>query len=375
MNRFLTTGEPVPWFHAQALNGRARYAFDTAAGRWTVLLLMESGAHEQGQAALRLLANNRSLFDDDNACFFGVTTDPSDVAQKRISVQIPGVRWFLDYDGAVSRLYGASRGKAEAVTHMPHWLLLDPMQRVHSIAKLEHGDAIMRELRTLLGQPPAISSAPVLVVPHILSRDLCRQLIAEYEHHGGEESGFMREENGITVTRTDHSHKRRSDHLLENGELVAQLKAGVELLLKPLIWRAFQFEVTRIERFIVACYDAAEGGHFRQHRDNTTKGTAHRKFACTINLNAEDYEGGDLCFPEFGSRSYRAPTGGAVVFSCSLLHQAQVVTKGRRYAFLPFLYDDDGARIRERNLEHVEERLQNYRPAPSPASPAENLER
>ena len=49
----------------------------------------------------------------------------------------------------------------------------------------------------------------------------------------------------------------------------------------------------------------------------------------TINLNADDYEGGDLRFPEFGPRTYRAPTGGAVVFSCSLLHEATPVTRGR----------------------------------------------
>ena len=91
------------------------------------------------------------------------------------------------------------------------------------------------------------------------------------------------------------------------------------------------------------------GGFFKPHRDNTTAGTAHRRFAVTINLNAGDYEGGDLRFPEFGSRTYRAPTGGAVVFSCALLHEATPVTRGKRYAFLPFLYDDEareGARGR-----------------------------
>ena len=72
-----------------------------------------------------------------------------------------------------------------------------------------------------------------------------------------------------------------------------------------------------MERYIVACYDADPGGLLRPHRDNTTKGTAHRRFAVTINLNAEDYDGGDLWFPEYGYRTYRAPTGGAVVFSCS----------------------------------------------------------
>ena len=37
------------------------------------------------------------------------------------------------------------------------------------------------------------------------------------------------------------------------------------------------------------------------------------------------------------------------MFSCSLLHQVSPVTSGKRYAFLPFLYDDAAARLREAN--------------------------
>ena len=133
--------------------------------------------------------------------------------------------------------------------------------------------------------------------------------------------------------------------------------------LAPEIQKAFQFEVTRLERYLVACYTAG-AGWFRPHRDNTTKGTAHRKFAVSINLNAEEYEGGDLRFPEFGPRTYRPPTGGAVVFSCSLLHEATAVTRGERYAFLPFLYDEAGAKVREENLSFV--KLDQDAPAPAP---------
>jgi predicted 2-oxoglutarate/Fe(II)-dependent dioxygenase YbiX len=70
----------------------------------------------------------------------------------------------------------------------------------------------------------------------------------------------------------------------------------------------------------------------------------------TINLNTGEYEGGELCFPEYGSHTYVAPAGGAVVFSCSLLHEARPVTKGVRYASLPFLYDEDAAKVRAENL-------------------------
>ena len=103
-----------------------------------------------------------------------------------------------------------------------------------------------------------------------------------------------------------------------------------------------------MERYVVACYDSADQAHFRAHRDNTTRGTAHRRFALSINLNGE-FEGGELSFPEFGPRRYKPPAGCGVVFSCSLLHAVSPMRSGRRFAFLPFLYDEAAAAVREAN--------------------------
>ncbi len=147
---------------------------------------------------------------------------------------------------------------------------------------------------------------------------------------------------------------------IQNPEICRALSARVNRSLRPAISRAFNFDATRMERYIVACYDAAVGGHFRPHRDNTTKGTAHRRFAVTINLN-DEFDGGELRFPEFGMRTYRAPPGGAIVFGCGLLHEATQVTKGRRYAFLPFLYDDAAAAERAANNVHLGEGVSPYR--------------
>jgi predicted 2-oxoglutarate/Fe(II)-dependent dioxygenase YbiX len=165
----------------------------------------------------------------------------------------------------------------------------------------------------------------------------------------------------MTKQLLDPLHKVRRDFLIEEPKLARELSVRLMRRLLPMVKRVFQYEATRVERLLVGCYEAETGGHFRAHRDDTSKGTAHRRFAVTINLNAEDYEGGDLKFPEYGPRTYRAPTGGAVVFSCSLLHQAMPVTKGRRFAFLPFLYDDEGAQLRERNAKYLEGDLANYK--------------
>ncbi len=37
------------------------------------------------------------------------------------------------------------------------------------------------------------------------------------------------------------------------------------------------------------------------------------------------------------------------MFSCSLLHAVSRMTRGHRYAFLPFLYDEEASRLRETN--------------------------
>ena len=50
-----------------------------------------------------------------------------------------------------------------------------------------------------------------------------------------------------------------------------------------------------------------------------------------------------------------------MIFSCSLLHEAKPVTQGKRYAFLPFFYDEAGAAVRERNTAFVAPELAGYR--------------
>ena len=354
MASLLLPGDQAPWFHAAALSGKPRYAFDTAAGRPILLLFAGRAVHPALAPALRLLVEHRALFDDRPACFFGVSTDPADVAANAVAQQLPGIRWFLDYDCAVSQLYGAADQTGNPAEYRPHWLLLDTTLRVVGRFPLNAGDQAITALKAQIAAPDNYPAAPVLIVPRVFEPALCQRLIDLYEAHGGEELGFMREENGLTVERVDHQHKRRSDYHIEDSALLGQLRARLARFLLPQIKRALGWEAMRIERWMVACYDGDNGrGHFRAHRDNTTKGTAHRKFACTINLNAGDYDGGDLCFPEFGTRTYRAPTGGAVIFSCALLHEAKPVTRGKRYAFLPFLSDEEGAKLREANLAFV----------------------
>ena len=69
--------------------------------------------------------------------------------------------------------------------------------------------------------------------------------------------------------------------------------------------------------------------------ERSSPGTAERRFAVTINLN-DDYDGGGVVFPEYGPDHYRPEAGGILIFSCSLIHEALPVTRGRRFALLNF---------------------------------------
>jgi peroxiredoxin len=366
MKKTWLPGDPVPEFRCRSSNN-ALFNFHTAAGRYLVLSFFGSAAIAKNAEVLRYVATElRACFDDEHMGFFGVSIDPADEKSGRVRQSIPGIRFFWDFDQAVSREFGlADEGPAAGDTrYRSLTLVLDPFLRVLAVIPMAEAAQHNAELaKTLAALPPLNGyagvpiSAPVLVLPRVFEPEFCRELIGLYHTHGGMDSGFMREREGKTVGILDHSFKRRRDFLFdEMPELEAlrgQIRGRIGRRLIPAIHKAFQFKVTRIERYVVSCYDGGEGGFFRAHRDNTTKGTAHRRFACTINLNEEAYEGGNLRFPEFGTGTYRAPTGGAVVFSCSLLHEATPVTKGTRYAFLPFLYDDEGARIREENRGYV----------------------
>jgi peroxiredoxin/predicted 2-oxoglutarate/Fe(II)-dependent dioxygenase YbiX len=365
----LVPGDPAPWFHQRSTTN-PRYAFDTAAGRYLVLCFFATAGDAAGKAALKAVFDRRRHFDDQRASFYGVSIDPADEAQGRVRESMPGLRFFYDFDGKVSRLYGAlprAAAAADLASARRFWIVLDPtlrvIERIPFAADGSDREAMFAVLDRL--PPPERFAgfevqAPVLVLPNVFEPDFCRTLIGLYDADGGTESGFMREVDGKTVTVHDHAHKRRKDYIIADEAVIAETQARIRRRIVPEILKAHQFQVTRMERYIVSCYAAEDGGHFRAHRDNTTKGTAHRRFAVTINLN-DAFAGGELCFPEYGPRTFKPPPGGAVVFSCSLLHAATKVTDGKRYAFLPFLYDDAAAKIRAANNAYLGEGVGVYR--------------
>jgi peroxiredoxin len=349
----LASGDSAPTFH-QRSPSNPRYAFDTAAGRYIVLCFLASAADPAGARALAHALAHRA-FDDDTTCCFVVSNDPQDEAQGRLANRIPGLRVIWDHDLTVARIYGVAPPAPDTGPLRPAWVVIDPTLRVIEVIPFTQGGEDMARLDAVLASLPPVAShtgivlqAPILYLPRVFEPDLCRRLIDLYDAQGGQMSGFMREVDGRTVGLNDPRHKARRDCMITDADLIALLQDRFRRRVVPEIAKAHQFHVTRMERYLIGCYTAADGGHFAAHRDNTTAGTAHRRFAVSVNLN-DDFAGGEVSFPEYGPQGFKAAPGGAVVFSCSLLHSVSRVTAGARYAFLPFLYDDAAARLRDAN--------------------------
>jgi predicted 2-oxoglutarate/Fe(II)-dependent dioxygenase YbiX len=349
MNLKIRVGNLVPHFSGRTTSNPA-FAFHTTAGRNILPTFVASAKHPLEQRLLNGLAEAPNLLDDRESVLFVVTPDGEDEVLGRVPARVPGIRAFYDTDYEISDLFGV-----EYKINAPVSYLISPRLQVTGIV-LSGGPE--KQLDTIIGAlkncipierlDEVFGSAPILIVPYVFDPAFCLDLVARYQHQGGTVSGFMREVDGRTIAVHDHSHKIRRDTTLIDAAVIETISAQFKNRVMPQIARAYQYHGQYMERFTIACYDSEEGGHFAPHRDNMTSGTAHRRFAATVTLN-DDYDGGELRFPEFGARTYHPPRGSALVFSCSLLHQVLPVRRGKRYAFLPFIYDEAGARVRSEN--------------------------
>ena len=190
----LQMGQAAPWFHA-ATHTNPTYSFQSLGGRYVLLLFLPPG-DDEARAICAKLESNLNLFSPRRIMCFGVVPDPILHADLKEHLAL---RWFLDGDGSVARLYGAqnSDGGFE-----PQWLILDPSLRVLVTGPADQLDGLFSLIQRLA--PPdqhagTLLNAPVLIVPRVLELGLCRHLIDLYLEKGGMPSGTMREIDGKTV--------------------------------------------------------------------------------------------------------------------------------------------------------------------------------
>ncbi|MBM3599909.1 MAG: 2OG-Fe(II) oxygenase [Alphaproteobacteria bacterium] len=222
--------------------------------------------------------------------------------------------------------------------------LLRPRSRPH---RLDHrtllgngqslGPLVLRNLPPLRPSIEHGELAPVLIVPGVLDPAWCKRLIDVW--HTSHEEGHI----ATTLTESgralNYGAKKRLDHKVTDLDLAREIAQQIGPRLASETTKAFHFDEFKLDSFVICCYDSQRGDFFKPHRDNLIPALANRRFAVTINLNTHEFEGGGLRFAEYGAHTYRPPAGGAIVFSCSLLHEVLPPTKGRRFVLLTFLLD------------------------------------
>lgn len=353
----MVLGDPVPWFSAPVITGGS-FDLHVSAGRWVVLSFLGSPENPRAIEEINELVRESADFSEDHAIIGCVFTGQPDDLAAFAAVSSNKLFFLRDDGGAISRMFGAAE--------MPRTVVLDPMLRSIADIPWDTPQGHAQTVRSVLRSLPDVDNsagvplfAPALTVPRVFSFELCDFLVQFYEQQGGVDSGFQYEIDGKTTTLANWQLKRRKDVPVIVPEVRELIRAQVVQRVLPQIERYFQFQATRMDRYIVACYDSEVGGHFFRHRDNVNAGAQHRRFALSINLN-NNFEGGDLTFPEFGRKTYRPSEGGALVFSCGALHQVTPMTKGRRYAFLAFLYGEEDVKKREANNSKLHATEQQY---------------
>jgi hypothetical protein len=324
LGRPLEAGDIAPAFRLAGWQGEAiDPAADHIAGK--PLLLLFSGMPVTAEIA-------------------GIGRGVSDLGGRAILVaatgehaQAEGYETAIDADGSAHASLGAESGLMVLIAPNRHvaYVGKDPVAASEAVARIAAG----RQTVAMQAHPP------VLIVPDVLSRQDCQRLINVFamQGHVFAEPGHGREPpgNGDYKQRIpEYGRKDRIDHWIRQPETNAFIDERMSRRLFPEIMKSFQYRITKREGYRIGSYEGERGGELHGHRDNSKPAGAHRRFACSINLNTEQFEGGELRFPEFGNQLYRPETGAAIVFSCSLLHEPLHVTKGKRFVLLAFLFGD-----------------------------------
>lgn len=313
----LNRGERAPDFVLPIMDGSQTRFYSRAGGRPTLLIFAKEERVLEGLEVSEAV----DVF----------VVSPLVLAKANATV-------FIDSENAVGKAYGLDGVFAA--------FALDINLRVLSgIQDPQAFDQIYRAFKSQ-SSPQARDidvQAPVLLIPNVLTPDICRVLINVWATKGNTETGVESSKSGVRRDVIDYQNKKRRDHEVTDAQLLRLLTSTVGRRVMPEVQRAFHYRATRFEGFKIACYDAESGGFFRAHRDNLSPSTAHRRFALTLNLN-DDYTGGHLIFPEFGPHRYRPSAGDAIAFSSSFLHEVQPVTRGRRFTLLSFLFHEEQRR-------------------------------
>lgn len=327
-------GDPVPPFIQKASTPNGTYTFDMSGGRLNLLLFCSDITQPLVHETLAAIQALPPPSGQPNCSVFIVCSGKINLTVQDLQKLYPSCLFFFDNDHKVHKLFNIEP------THPAQWVIVNPM--LHVADRIPHTAESWANLHAWVTQQQTVPlgigcPVPALILSQVLETDFCDALIHYFKTHDAQPSPILfADKDGTPQRAIAPDFKRRHDCFLRDKTLVEGLQARVIRRAVPAIFKVFRFQASRMERLLISAYNAHEHGFFGPHRDNTVSSSSHRQFAISINLNS-DFEGGGLVFPEFSQQEFSAPPGGAIIFSCALLHAVKPVTKGQRYACLPFI--------------------------------------
>src|SRR4051812_5894674 len=296
-----SVGDRAPAIVGATASGRF-FSMDGQAGRPALIVALGALEPEAAARLIDRLKDVRRQVEDAGVDLVPVVPPLMPFTSRFSEVRV--LSDFLIYLGGTSGLDAWSvKGAAGA-------LLIDRGGRIVDIfAVAEHIDIPGRLAlfaQRIAAEPAQVrkSAAPVLMLPNIAPPALCRALIDHFEaspHAAGAMASFS---DGAAYAKLDEGKKRRRDtELTAESPLFAEVVGLLSTRVIPEIKRAFQAEIANADRILIARYDDT-GGYFKRHRDDAAPHTAFREFAISLNLNTDEYEGGELRFPEYDDHRY-----------------------------------------------------------------------
>lgn len=319
-------GDRLPNFRFPDRTGQVRDFHAEVAGRPALLVLAPRLTEEPAAALLQLLRAQAAGERDLELYLVGGE-------RGQALPDLPGALAISDEEGRMTRMLC---GEAPFLL-----LALDANQRALAVqrggeplAAVSAALGAVTAWRAFAGERRAARGpAPVLLLPRVLPPELCGQLIGLWE--GGNQEGKVSSGGNDNFYSPDR--KKNREHVVSDPEMTRLVALYVSRRVGPELAKAFVYtQPYRFESFIVLGYSDERQDFFGRHRDRYLPDHP-RRFAMSLNLN-DDYEGGELCFPEYSNDLYRPPPGGACVFSCSLLHEALPVRRGRRFTMTTFFH-------------------------------------
>jgi hypothetical protein len=330
-------GDVAPPLTTQT-RGDAAFPLYSLAGKFSVIFAFGSLKAKDARKAMVSMLQQEFHPQSENCQFYGLTLHDKDCDDAMLQGLCPDNRILIDPKGELSRALALFKDK----TYLPTWLIFDPNMKLWASGPM--GD-YKKMIETMKNLPPAAEHmganafAPILMIPRVFEPLFAKDLMTYYGHSLTQRPEIFGN-NGAPV---QHQQLRQAYRERVASRIVPELN------------RVFGSYISRLEHMNVSSLDESQPAKAAR-RNNEHRSEAHRRFVVMVNLN-DDYEGGEVCFPEYGGRLYRMPAGGALVFSASLLVEYKAITKGFRLCATPYLYDEHFARLRYETSQELKLRI------------------